>query len=235
MSAIKEKIQKLLAVAHDKGATEHEAATAMQMAMRLMTQHGISESEFKKIEKKARESAMFEADKRWMLWMANAAGRLYGCKYIRYSGGRESDKVTFVGREDNIDAAQLTYGWLCSQIETFYKQALPRGLSKSDRAEFRRTFKEACALRVFARVEALVKDMMANDAAASEALALPAPKTGTALAIISHRKELEDEVEQFFAEAGVRKSNRQVSIKSGSGSWAGNAAGNQVKLRQEVK
>lgn len=235
MSSIKEKIAKLLAVAHDKGATENEAATAMQMAMRLMTQHGITEADFKKIEKKAIEGAAMEADKRWMQWMANAAGKLYGAKSVRYRHPINGDTVRFVGREDIIDAAQLTYGWLCAQIETFYKQALPRGLSKNERAEFRRTFKEGCALRVYARVEDLVKEMMANDAAASEALALPAAKTGTALAIISHRQELEDEVEAFFAEAGIRKSNRQVSVRYGTGTAAGHRAGDRVKLRQEVK
>jgi hypothetical protein len=45
MDPIKQKILKLLNLANDKGATEDEAATAMRMAMGLMTRHGIEQSQ----------------------------------------------------------------------------------------------------------------------------------------------------------------------------------------------
>src|SRR5688500_9369454 len=41
MSEIIDRVRKLLALAKDKGASEHEAATAMAMASRLMMQHHI--------------------------------------------------------------------------------------------------------------------------------------------------------------------------------------------------
>lgn len=234
MSSIKDKIAKLLAVAHDKGATEHEAATAMGMASRLMLQHGISQDEFRKVEIEVIEGLRAEADHRWMVMTSQGAGMLYGCKPIRYRD-RDGDKISYVGRSDNVDAATFTYKWLCDQIETFYKQALPKGLSKGERAEFRRTFKEACAIRVYYRIEALVKEMMANDTMASEALALEAPKAGTALVVVNHRKELEAEVDAFMNAANVRRNTRAVSIKSGSGTGAGMRAGDNVKLRQQVR
>jgi hypothetical protein len=49
------------------------------------------------------------------------------------------------------------------QVEGLYKSALPKGLDKSTRGEFRRTFKEACALRVKERAEKLMREMKQNN------------------------------------------------------------------------
>lgn len=237
IDATKERIAKLLAMARGN-ANENESATAMQMAMRLMLQHGLSEADFREGGKAqmAIEGKHTEADVRWMAWVHNAAAKLYGCKTVRYRGwGKQGDSLVFVGRSENIEVAEMTYLWLIEQVESFYKQALPRGLSKQARAEFRRTFKEACSLRVFDRAEKMMKEIIANDDMASQALALASPRQGTALVVQGHFEKLLQEVDDYFKAQGVKQSTRVTKVKYGSGTVAGSAAGDQVKLRKEVR
>lgn len=232
---IKERIAKLLNLARGKGASEAEAGTAMQFAMRLMLQHGLSEAEFaegKEHTAKVEGGKSSEADNRWEQWIAMAAGKLVGAKPL-FGKSRAGVTFRYYGRAEYIEAAEMLHVFLCEQVERLYKINLTPGLTKSARAEYRRTFKEACALRVFHRAEALVKEMMANDQTA--ALAIGKPTVGGALVVQGHFDKLNKEVEQFFASmGGVRTNNRAVSIKSGSGSWDGHRAGDQVKLNRAI-
>lgn len=228
--AIKDRIQKLFAVANDHAATEDEAATAMRLAMQLMLKYGIDESEVNRkagntAKRKATTGNEVEADARYERVVAQAAAHLYGCRTVIYSG---LGKASFIGREENRGAAEMTFRFLLDQVEALYKVALPKGLTKAARAEFRRTFKEACALRVHRRAEAMVEEMETNNAAAVKA-------TGsTALVVVAHRKELEQEVAEFM-EAQNYRTSRRTTFRGGSGTAAGRAAGDKVNLHRQVK
>ena len=52
--------------------------------------------------------------------------------------------------------------------------------------------------------------------------------------IVAHRKELEQEIADFFANEGVRILSRPSRMTWGSGSEAGRAAGNNVKLNRSI-
>ena len=161
--SIRDKIRKLLDLAKNDGATEAEAETAMRFASALIMKHGIEESSLKKVKLTTGRSETKEVIRdEWELWCAQAAGDLYSCRIVCYRGPQE---FVFVGREANRDAALDTFGMIVAQVEKQYKIHLPRGLSKSARAEYRRTFKEACALRVYHRAKEVVQSLLKDEEA----------------------------------------------------------------------
>lgn len=227
-SAIIERIRKLQQMRVENGCTEDEAETAMRMWMGLMARHGIEqdqitpEDDTPRAKIGTRISVQF---KKHQLLCAMAAGELYGCQVITYSGGKFG--LEFVGRPENIEAAEMTMFWLMNQMEAFYKQALPRGLTKTARAEFRRTFKEACAARILNRAHRMMDEMKQNEQAAQSA-------TGsTALVVQGHFDKLKKENELVLSGMALRKS-KPISIGYGSGTQAGREAGDRVKLRKEI-
>lgn len=225
---IKERIRKLYALANDKAATEDEAATAMRMASGLMAKHGIALSDIGGEPSKAKKgSKLTEKFDQYEVWLANAAGHLFGCRCITLDGGKQG--LYFIGRPDNIEAAEQTLMFLTRQVEAFYKQALRPGLTQKARSEFRRTFKVAAASRVQHRVVDLVREMQSSDAAAKGA-------TGSnALVVKGYFDQMFSEADTEMNSIPNLRTQKARSYRTGSGTQAGFAAGNRVKLRQEVQ
>lgn len=225
---IRERIRKLYALANDKAATEDEAATAMRMALGLMAKHGIELSDIGGEPSKAKKgTALSNRFDPFEIHLANAAGYLFGCKVVTIAMGKEG--LYFVGRPDNIEAAEATLLFLTRQVEAFYKAALPAGMTQRERSEFRRTFKIAAAGRVQQRVRALIRDMQSNDAAAKGA-------TGSnALVVKGYFDQMFSEADAEIAQIAGLRTTKVRDRKTGSGTSAGYAAGDRVKLRQEVQ
>lgn len=220
---VKGKIRKLFALAGDKAATEQEAATAMSMATGLMLKYGIEQAALGVEKPKVKLQRSTEATRDYEMILSQAAGLLYGCNVVQYDGGKAG--FAFIGRSDNIDAASMTMLWLVQQVESLYKQALPRGLTQAARAEFRRTFKHACAHRVYSRADALMHD----ESQLAKAVG------STALVVTGYFKALQAENQNFMQETMNVKTKKARPKQMGSGSMAGFRAGDSVKLRKEVK
>jgi hypothetical protein len=216
MSAVVDKIRKLLAVTTARGATENEAAQAMAAATRLMMQHGIDKAEVTKGD--VGFGDVLEMDKKYHMFAAFSAMTLMGTKVV--TNGKEH--IQFVGREDNVMASMVLYKAIIDQIERLYKEMLPKGMSKADRANYRRTFKEAAVARVFARCTEIVNTLTEG--------------RGTALLVLDHRKQLASEADDFIKGALPKSKGKTVSINrhDTAGGIAGYHAGNRVKLQDEV-
>lgn len=219
MSDIINKIKKLLALASDKAATEDEAATALRMAQGLMLKHQIEESALSVTQAQAKELRKHHPLQQHELALADAAATLFGCTVLVYDRGRAG--YAFFGRPDNCEASAETLLFLCNQVERLYKAALTPGLTKAMRAEYRRSFKFACAARVSARAT----DLMANPAA----LAISAGST--ALVVKSHYDLLLTEAEKIMPKFKALK----LRGSYGSGTVDGKRAGNDVRLRKELQ
>jgi hypothetical protein len=168
----KAKITKLLNMTVENGCSEDEQETAMSMAAAIATKLGIDleaqrQSEPTAAQRKAMKKAFSQEFKIHQVLAFQAAAKLYGCDVYTYSHGKGG--LFFVGREENIELAEQTAFWLMRQVELLYKQNLPRGLSQSVRAQYRKTFKAACAYRVNERASALMAEMRRNDQAAQAA------------------------------------------------------------------
>src|SRR5215471_536800 len=160
---IVERIRKLLRLARDKGASENEAAVAMAKAQKLMLEHDISNVE-EKVEEVAVRGDWRDADvdDKWVNLLSQAAAKLYNCRTVK-RGMMGKYQVQFVGKPSNVLVAADTFEWLMEQVQALYKQGLRTfksqmggSLAQSTRGDFRRSFKEACALRVFHRAGEIV-------------------------------------------------------------------------------
>jgi hypothetical protein len=245
-----DRIRKLLEMSTANGATEAEADTAMRLAAGLAAKHGIELSTITAGDEKATEAvnafyrreplAVFEA------LLIKAAGTLFGVEANTPNYGKRG--FYFIGTESDVALAEVFYPYLLNQVEGIYKEALPKGLSKRDRAEFRTSFKNGCALRVLERAKDLIRDMSTNEASAQAS-------TGhNALVVASHFKTKADAITAWWDErlaeidkqaaqreaAGGRKPKPRKgrpgrSVKMGYGARAGYQAGDRVKLREEIK
>lgn len=226
---IKQKIRKLLNLANNAGATEAEAANAMAMASALMLKYNIEvtdEPDEQKVVRSDRYCVGYTES--WHISCCSAAAMLYSCKNIVHNRGDSG--YSFVGRANNVEMAGETMLYIINQVEMLYKQALPKGLSKGDRAEFRRTFKQACAMRVVNRVWQILEDMKSSDAKAIE-------YTGSkALVVVESIKQQLQEAADFLKLTmpdlvPLKSRPKQV----GSGTLAGIQAGERVQLNRKIQ
>lgn len=169
---LKDKIRKLLNMTVENGCTEDEQESAMRMAAGLAARSGIELESIRQKDpsaaaRKAIKKTVSQAFKIHQVLAAQAAAKLYGCDLFLYDGGKQG--LLFVGREENVEMAEQTMFWLMRQVELLYKEALPKGMTQRARAEFRKTFKAACAHRVNERARDLMYEMRSNEQAAQQA------------------------------------------------------------------
>ena len=105
--SILKRIQKLLKMSEDKGASENEAMLAAQKAQELLSEHNLSRSDIKddsQVENIERET--FDAEREnWQGWIQSATAKLYFCQFFSKSGVDKNYKrinqSVFVGRKSN--------------------------------------------------------------------------------------------------------------------------------------
>lgn len=226
LKTIKDRIGKLLNLANNSGATEAEAETAMEMASALMLKYNIQvtvDNETDHVTVTQGGITMEGFAEAWHVTCASAAATLYICKVVRYP----NYGVRFVGRPESIDACEQTYKYLIEQVEAQYKINLPRGMTKSDRAEYRRTFKFACSQRVYSRASKIIEQFRNNDAKALE-------YTGSKALVVVQSIDIQiKECQAFMDTLDLRKA-RSVSRRSGSGTHDGFKAAEKVNLNRKL-
>lgn len=215
---IKERIAKLLRLARDAGATSAEAENALSKARAMMLDHGLAESDTVEAQLKILTSDLYDQDSKWKMIAASATARLLGVVHLR-----RGDQCYFVGRQDLIDAAGLTYAYILEQIEAKYKLALAElgkhgKLDSKTRGELRKTFKQAAAQAVVNKVWDITRQQVSSE---------------RALVIIDQAKAA---AEEFVKDQIKPKKSRAMRpISNGLGTGAGYAAGRSIKLQDEVK
>lgn len=234
LDRIKSKIKAMLdKAAEGSGATEDEAASALEKAMSMMLKYGISRQDVDSHDQE--EVTRGEWSNReflkWHIYTAEAAQYLYNCKLVMIPGKKKA--FQFVGLPSNIEMAEITFLWINQQVERLYKEALPPGLDKTTRAELRRTFKLACAMRVRSRAWDIVKRMANDDAMALEYVG------STALVVKSHQEQQLAKVKSFMDalhESGDLRSGSAIKrSKTGIGTRLGFEAGDRVKLNKGLQ
>lgn len=228
MESIKDKIKKLMALANNAGATEHEAAQAMEMASALMIKYNIELPAEESNEVVQGPTVFMGFEEHWHTIAGQAAAYLFMCKVVtNMPRGRG---FYFIGRPTNIEMAVDTFDSLLKQIERLYKEHLPKGLSVTERANFRRTFKFSCANRVYARSVQIVENFKKTGLPEIE------HSKSTALVVVDSIQQQIEEVRIFMQ---TKCEGLVVSpIKSraaGLGTSAGRLAGDRVKFAKEVK
>lgn len=231
---VAEKIRKLLALARNSGASEGEASNAMQFAAALMVKYNISEEDLGSDDKAARaaiEELRVTGD--WDLWasfIVGAAATLNTCRGFFTPGWKHNIvAATFVGRAANREMAVEMFKYLVDQVEIEYKRALPKGLTQHDRAEFRRTFKNACARRLHSRANTIIWELQHDNATAQRL-------TGSTALVIaeSFTEQLEDIAKWMKDQNIILKSRKSRGGGYGNGSAAGRAAGDRIQIQKQL-
>lgn len=210
ISKAKERIKKLLNMTTENGCTEDESESAMRMAAGLATRIGIEleslrQSEPTAAQRKAIRKGLNQEFKIHQVLAAQAAAVLYGCDIYVYDQGKGG--LYFIGREENVELTEQTSFWLMRQVELLYKQSLPKGMTQKARAEFRKTFKAACANRIHWRAVGLMKEMKENNQAAQSA------SGSNALVVQGYFDQLAQENRDYFKPTPEQQARTDELVK----------------------
>lgn len=213
MTDIHSKIGHLLELAN-RNPSEEEAANAMDMARKLMMKYNIDQRDLGTVSSVDYGEA-HTLDRDYFKLLSSAVKIMTGVSMVTFG----NDTFKLVGTKVNVQVAHKLLMFLAEQVESLYKIYLPKGMSKRDRANYRKDFKRACAARIVDRC---------NNARFHDS-----PVTGRELVVI--QQELEKEVEAFLASKSVRIA-KPMSIRFGSrGGIDGIMAGNNAALQPRVK
>lgn len=224
-SSIHDKIRKLLALSEGQ-ANEAESNSAMEMATRLMMEHGISEEALRgtaqqySVGSGERVPVLSEAHHT----LARAASLMMGTRLLQ---AKDASWVSFVGRPENRRQAESLFIYLVLQMDALYREALPRGLTQSKRAKLRKEYKKGVAMRVLYTSQNIVGRMIDQRS----------PSSGsTALTILSHRETLMKEIDEFLelGKFGSAKPKRGSHKPLSDEFYQGYQAGSAVKLNGEM-
>lgn len=137
VSAIIEKVQKLLALSQSSNA--NEAAAAAAAANKLIDQHRLSEADLEvrgQAEEPVEEDQgyIYESGKitRWKSTLAIRLAKHYGVYLWNdtdFSGGRQVSRYRLVGRKSDITVTKYMYNWLeleCNRLCNLYAKGQGR-------------------------------------------------------------------------------------------------------------
>ena len=112
-----EKLQALLRLARDAGATEAEASLALERAHALLLKHGLEMADVE--EDGSEPSAVFEdawdglLGQTWIASLVNVVGRHHYCRVLR---SNSTGKLIVVGRKVNVRFTYELSMWLVRQV-----------------------------------------------------------------------------------------------------------------------
>lgn len=227
---IRDRIRKILALANDAGATSDESANAMEMAMRLMAQAGVTSEELKATAVNDTEGELVHADVdsaayKWQVILAGAAADLYGAFVTiqrKFYNGSWTKVINFHGSDDVVDAAQQTYRWFWKQIRASYKEYL-KASGKNASMATRQAFQVSAALEVRRRVRKLLDTTTIERG------------NGTALVVVEHTKSIAKRNQERFEEELGHTIKAGRSTKLSVGDWAAYGAGNQAGANVQLQ
>lgn len=160
--SILKRIQKLLRMSEENGASQNEAMLAAQKVQELLQEHNLSLSDVDKDEGVIEPigSEDFDIDKdKWKSWITSATARLYFCTtYTSKRVDRATYKYvkvrTFVGRESNRKVAKSMCDYFIEAVERMAdKEFASVPGSKSDINRMKFNFKQGCAMELSNRLE----------------------------------------------------------------------------------
>lgn len=170
--SILERIQKLLRMSEENGASYNEAMMAAQKAQELLQEHNLSLSDVDKddgvVEPIGSEDFELDRDK-WKAWITAATARLYFCttytnKKLNKETYQWSRVRTFVGRESNRKIAKSMCDYFINAVVRMaedHVRKIPGSKSEINRIKF--NFMQGCAMELSNRIEEKYKALNKED------------------------------------------------------------------------
>ena len=157
--SILKRIQKLLKMSEDNGASENEAMLAAKKAQELLSEHNLSMSDIKddtQVEPIERETYDAEKDN-WQGWIQSSTAKLYFCQFFSKTGVdsnyKRVSKAVFVGRKSNRIVAKSMCDYFINTVKRLAEkefETVPG--SKSAINKMKRAFILGCATRLQKRI-----------------------------------------------------------------------------------
>jgi len=218
-----EKVQKLLALGRNDGATDGERDNALRMAHGLLAKHNLS-----MLEVESYGAPEKRADLDYAGWnmpfsttLAVSVSKLFFCQaYLGQKVNGTKQEFHFVGKVSNATTAQLMHEYLTNSILKECRKHWKHNLAPESRA-----FALGAASRILERVKELMETPLAD------------AEPGTALTVVNLYKTEDAANSEFLASGGVSlvasKPKSLKAVKSSAYS-AGRAYGDSVSLHGQI-
>lgn len=106
---IMNKINGLLAKTVENGCTPEEAAAAAAMVQKLLAKYHLELGTYKDTGKEDVCACLVDCDKPWNHALAHTIAENMCCKVLRHRGAAGGTKLSFIGRETDLEACLATY------------------------------------------------------------------------------------------------------------------------------
>lgn len=220
-----ERVQKLLNLANDKGATEGERDNAMRMAHATLAKYNLDMEQVESHKTRKDDRGILKTEFGNWIWarhVANSVAELFFCHYVCSTSKSDHKGFHyFIGKEANARTA--------SMIAEFAVKAIAREGDRQmrelgERWPYFRSFGMGAAARIRARVDEMKKDQTQVDSA-----------PGTALVLASlYERELAAN-KKFLEEKGFKTSkSRGGGRLERDGYYEGVQYGDTVSLNRQV-
>lgn len=173
MSAIIDKVRKLLALS--KSTNAHEAAAAAGAAARLIEEHGIASAEIAMAGNAPVEGLTdpeslysYRRDTAWRSRLASALARHHGCKAILLGSQHspQGKRYTVLGRKSDVEALHYMFAYLSTEVARLTAESEARGKIG------KQSFALGCAEGIIEQLSRTHKEVVQKAQAAGQSTAL---------------------------------------------------------------
>lgn len=236
-----ERIQKLLRLAQNAGATEAEAQSAMGKVHELLAEHNLTMSVIENHGSKEKDEVLGKQVRRtnkngkWECFIYRGAAELNFCNYISASVVGSSDIThLIIGTEVNVLAAEMLGDYLRDTVNRMarnldmdsidiQKALIMDGIGE---AMFRHKFKQGAAIRLDARCLELKKQRSQASTKTSDGRNLPA--------LLSTYEQAQKQNEAFIKDEIGKTRQTKQRVKGSHGLGLGKQAADTINLDPQV-
>ena len=222
ISDVRDRIAKLLAMAEHPNSNEHEAATAAEMAQRLLLQHNLSRADLATGDTTGPAGVgkldIIEAvGYTWKRYLLHTLAVTNLCETV---GDTHANTSHLFGTYDNVQAVVEMYRWLVPQLEDIGARSWARYKRDGTGRESARTWKHGFFMGAIKAIYEKMKPTIDEFA------------SGPGHAIVPYNTQLvKDAVRRVYPYTGKSRS----SSRSYDGYAAGRQAGGNITLRPQRK
>lgn len=232
-----DRIRKLLKHANDNASgAEAERDTAMRMAMKLLAMHNLSMSQVEMEDKEDRDQTFIEEfPDPFRRVVAEAIAKLFFCKF--YSGqvpNKQKRYFYFVGLESNATTAAEMTSWL---LKSIYSESQRAQKANGNAHGFGTTFRNAVAIRISERCDAIRSEAEQEDVAAREAAEQAGTSDATALALstlYANEQAANESYIKDILKIELKTKNSTLHKKSKKADEMGREFGDKVNLNKQI-
>jgi len=161
LNKIRKKVQHLLNLTTERGATEAEAATALSMAEAILEKYNLAMDSMNsgtEPERKLVEEEFMDGTNTWQRILVRCVAEHNMCETLR-----KGQKILIFGRALNVMAARTMFAWITPQIYSFYNRAVGDNNNLRANTRWRTDFYLGVATRIEDRIDELQRARHAAD------------------------------------------------------------------------